>query len=349
MAPADFPAKGRILVRLPNFLGDVLFCTPSLAALRRRRPGLSLTALVKPGVKAVVEAMPFFEEVRVLRGTGPSQTLAEARALRREAFDGALVFPKGFREALLPALARIPVRAGLATDRRSPFLTHPVPFGRAEWHLHHVEQFARVLGPLGVCLEGEGLFFPVSGEDRRKAEELLGAHGVARPYVVLHPGASKPARAWREERFAAVAEGLRLRRGVSVVLTGTEGEGELCRRIASAVPGATDLSGRTPVGVLAALIEGAALFLGNDSGPMHIAAAVGTPVAAVFGPGAPHKTRPWLPPEKHRCLWAALPCSPCRQAFWKECRPSPAGKPPCLEALSAEAVLRACLDLLGGA
>lgn len=346
MAPADLPANGRILVRLPNFLGDVLFCTPALAALRRGRPDLSLTALVKPKVKGVVEAMPFFSEVRVLRGTGPPETVAEAAALRREAFDGTLVFPKGFREALLPALARIPVRVGLATDRRAPLLTHPVPFGRAEWHLHHVEQFALVLGPLGLRLQGEGLFFPVSGEDRRGAERLLADHGVARPYVVLHPGASKTARAWKEEGFVAVAKALGGRGGTAVVLTGTEEEGELCRRIAAAVPGAKDLSGRTPVGVLAALLEGAALLLGNDSGPMHLAAAVGTPVVAVFGPGSPGKTRPWLPPEKHRCLWAALPCSPCRQAFWRECRPSPAGKPPCLEGIHPDAVLGACMELI---
>ncbi len=345
MATAEFPPRARILVRLPNFLGDVLFCTPALQALRRERPDLLLTALVKPGVKGVVEAMPFFTEVRVLGGTGPRETLAEARALRRMGFDGALVFPKGFREALLTALGRIPVRIGLATDRRSPFLTHPVPFGEAEWHLHHVEQFARVLMPLGVGLHGEGLFFPVSDKDRREAEDLLLARAVDGPYVVLHPGASKPERAWREEGFVAVAAGIRTRSGAAVVVTGTEGERELCRRIAAA--GAVDLSGRTPVGVLAALLERAALFVGNDSGPMHLAAAVGTPVAAVFGPGSPAKTRPWLPPEKVRCLWAALPCSPCRQAFWEECRPSSAGKPPCLTAVSEEAVLRACLQLLG--
>lgn len=345
MVLADVPTRGRFLVRLPNFLGDVLFCTPSLKALRRERPGLSLTALVKPGVQGVVKAMPFFEKVLVLRGTGPVETLAEARALRREAFDGVLVFPKGFREALLPALARIPLRVGLATDGRSRFLTHPVPFGRAEWHLHHVEQFARVLGPLGVGLQGEGLFFPVSAEDRRRAQDLLRSHGVFRPYVVLHPGASKPARAWKEEGFAAAAQGLRAR-GAAVILTGSPQEGGLCRRIAAAVPGTVDLSGRTPVPVLAALLEGAALFLGNDSGPMHLAAAVDTPIVAVFGPGSPSKTRPWTAPERARCLWAALPCSPCRQAFWKECRPSPDGKPPCLTAVSKEAVLRACLELL---
>lgn len=346
MQAVDLPKGGRLLVRLPNFLGDVLFCTPALRALRRARPDLSLTALVKPGVKGVVQAMPFFEEVRVLRGTGPSETLAEALSLRRSAFEGALIFPKGFREALLGALAGIPVRIGLATDRRSPLLTHPVPFGESEWHLHHVEQFALLLTPLGLALGGESPFFPVAGRDRGEAAELLRACGVQGPYVVLHAGASKPERAWGEERFAWVARGLAGAGGPRVVLTGSEGEKELCARIAAAVPGAVDLSGRTPTGVLAALLEGAVLFLGNDSGPMHLAAAVGTPVAAVFGPGSPEKTRPWLPPEKHRCVWAALPCSPCRQAFWRECRPSPAGKPPCLEAVSPEAVLRACDELL---
>jgi ADP-heptose:LPS heptosyltransferase len=79
---------------------------------------------------------------------------------------------------------------------------------------------------------------------------------------------------------------------------------------------------------------------------MHVAAAVGAPVVAVFGPGAPHKTRPYLPANRLRVVYADLPCSPCRQSFWKDCDPSPEGKPPCLEAVSPDAVFRVCMDLL---
>jgi ADP-heptose:LPS heptosyltransferase len=80
---------------------------------------------------------------------------------------------------------------------------------------------------------------------------------------------------------------------------------------------------------------------------MHVAAAVGTRVAAVFGPGAPHKTAPFLPAGRFRVVYAGLPCSPCRQAFWRDCSPSFSGKPPCLEGVIEDALLHACLELVG--
>lgn len=344
---AELPRDGRVLVRLPNWLGDVILCTPALRALSQARQDLRLTALVKRQARVAVEGLPGIAEVLDLPGTSVGDTWRFARELRRASFDAALVFPKGFREALLVWLARVPLRAGLRTDRRSLLLTHPVPFTEEDWHLHHARQFAKVLSPFGVQLAGEGLEFPVSVQDRSEAARVLSGAGLAGSrFAAFHISASKPPRAWHAARFGKVAQALRAHAGVVPVLLGVPEDSLVHVAFREQCPGAVDLAGKTTLRGMAAVLERAALFVGNDSGPMHVAAAVGARIVAVFGPGAPHKTAPYLPEERCRVVYSALPCSPCRQAFWQECRPSGDGKPPCLEGVHPEAVLSACLELL---
>jgi heptosyltransferase II len=342
----ELPQGAKVLLRLPNWLGDVVLCTPALAALRAARPDLELHALVKPSVRAAVEGLPGLASVRLLRRTDGRGTWSEARALRREGFAAALVFPKGFREALLVRLAGIPVRAGLDTDRRAFLLTHAVSFTREHWHLHHARQFAMVLGPLGIALGAEGLSFPLSQTDRQEASSVLAETGIAGPFAAFHITASKAPRAWHAARFGAVAAALEREHGLRTVFVGAPADAAVHREAMDACPSAVDLAGRTSLRGMAAVLERSALFVGNDSGPMHVAAAVGAKVVAVFGPGAPWKTAPYVPPERHRVVYAAFPCSPCRQAFFRDCKPSAAMKPPCLEAISPEIVLGACGELL---
>lgn len=347
---AKLPPGGRVLVRLPNWLGDVVLCTPALKALREARPDLRVTALVKPQARVAVEGLPGIAEVLELPGTTAGATWRMARRLRALGFDAALVFPKGFREALLVRLAHIPLRAGLDTDHRSILLTHPVPFTGEDWHLHHARQFAKVLSPFGVQLADEGPEFPVSGDDRAEASRVLKEAGVGGGrFAAFHISASKPPRAWHAERFGQVGRALQREAGLVPVLLGAPADALVHVAFREACRGAVDLAGKTTLRGMAAVLERASLFVGNDSGPMHVAAAVGVPVVAVFGPGAPHKTAPYTPGGRCRVVYAALPCSPCRQAFWQECRPSAAGKPPCLEAVHPDAVLAACLDLVGQA
>ncbi len=339
-------AGRRALVRLPNWIGDLLFCTPALSALKASHPGLHLTALAKAKVLAAAEALPFFDEVRTLRGTGIAGTLHEARALSGERFDSAIVFPKGFREALLVRLAGIPVRIGLDTDHRRFLLSHPVAFSGKDWKAHHVKQFAKVLEPLGIKLGNEGLTLPVSAEWRNEARRLLSGAGVVEPFVVFHTTASKAERAWHSERFGEMAARLERETNLRPVLLGTRAERHLHEGFVARCPSAVDLAGETTFGGMVALIAKSALFVGNDSGPMHVAAAVETPLVAIFGPGAPVKTAPYTSKVPFRVVYADLPCSPCRQSFWKDCSPTPSGKPPCLEAVSSSAVFRACLEVL---
>ena len=346
MAPVELPRGGRVLLRLPNWLGDVVLCSPGVAALRKARPDLALTALVKPSARAAAEGLEGLGAVLTLSGDSPGEVLSDARRLREGRFDAAVIFPKGLREALLAWRAGIPVRTGLATDHRSALLTHPVAFDREAWHLHHARQFASVLGPLGVVPGSYAPAFAVSADGEEEADAVLAKHGVGGAFAVFHVAASKAPRAWHGERFGRVAAGLREEAGLLPVLVGTSAERSQHAALLAACPGAVDLAGETTLMGMAGVLRRARLFVGNDSGPMHVAAAVGTPVAAVFGPGAAHKTAPQVPGSRIRVVSADLPCSPCRQAFWKECRPGASGKPPCLEGVSAGAVLAASLDLL---
>ena len=344
---AELPREGQVLARLPNWLGDVILCTPALKALRRARPDLRVTALVKPQSRGAAARLPGIADVIELPGTSTGATWRFARELGRLGFDAAILFPKGFREALLARLARIPLRAGLDTDRRSLLLTHPVPFTQEDWHLHHAQQFAKVLTPFGIELSDEGLEFPVTQEDGAEAAGALQESGIGNGrFAAFHIAASKPPRAWHADRFGRVAKALRERAGLAPVLLGVPADTLVHVAFREACPGTVDLSGKISLGGMAAVLKRAELFVGNDSGPMHVAAAVGAKVVTVFGPGAPHKTAPYVPEGRCRVVYAALPCSPCRQAFWEECRPSPSGKPPCLEGVHPSAVLDACLELL---
>ncbi|MCI4397893.1 MAG: lipopolysaccharide heptosyltransferase II [Acidobacteria bacterium] len=344
---AALAEKAKVLVRLPNWLGDIILCTPSLKAISTARPGWELTALVKPGLKDVVRTLPGIADVEVTGGTTLQAVRQQAKDLKRARFDAAIIFPKGFREALLARLAGIPVRCGLSTDHRSFLLTHPVPFTKEDWHLHHAKQFAKTLLPFGVTIDNEPLSFPLTDDDNALAEKVLSEAGLlGKPFAVFHIGASKPPRAWHAERFGEVGKAILERKGLTPVLVGGPGDDGAHAPFREVCPKAVDLAGKTSLRSMAAVVSRAALFVGNDSGPMHVAAAVGVPVVAVFGPGAPHKTEPYLPSARFRVIYASLPCSPCRQAFWQECQPSKALKPPCLEAISPEAVLLSCEKLL---
>lgn len=347
MRQAELPPGAEVLVRLPNWLGDVVLCTPALGALAAARPDLRLTALVKPPLAGAVRTLPGIARVVEVEGTSAGAVWRQARALRGMGFSAALLFPKGLREALLARLAGIPVRVGLDTDRRGFLLSHAVAFTEQDWRGHHVLQFGQVLSPLGLEVAGQPTCFPLTAEDRAEAEGVLSAAGLlGRSFAAFHVAASKAPRAYHPERFGEVAAGLQSRRDLVPVLLGSAADRPVHETLRVRCPGAVDLAGKTSLRGMAAVLERAALFVGNDSGPMHLAGALGTPVVSVFGPGDPAKTAPWGMGDRLRVVYAALPCSPCRQAFWRECDPAPSGKPACLEAVAPSTVLEAALDLL---
>jgi lipopolysaccharide heptosyltransferase II len=327
--------------------------SPALHALRRRFTNARIVVLARPHVVPALEGSDDIDEIIVYdvpgRHGGLTGWLRLASELRRRSFDLAVLFQKAFDAAALALAAGIPRRYGYATDKRRWLLTDPIPENDAVRARHHARVFLDLSAAAGANASCFDLRFPLSPADRERAARTLEAAGVGagEPLVSVHAGASKRPRAWHPDRFGQLArEAVRLTGGRAMVL-GATGDASVARRVADTFgEGIIDLTGRTTLREMAAVFERSCLFLGSDSGPMHIAAAVGTPVLAVFGPGTPSKTAPFVDPSRYEVLTRRFPCSPCRQAFFCECESAPSGKPYCIEEISVSQAVEAVGRLL---
>ena len=349
------PAPGdvrRILIRANNWIGDVVMISPAVRAIREHFRGARIAILAKRWVLEAVRGAPFYDDLIEFdddrRHRGLAGRLRLAAALRRERFDLAVLFQKAFEAAFLAFAAAARRRIGYATDARSPLLTDALPLPPPR--THHVEAFLGIARALGCPIADAHPTFHIGPEAAGAADGLLERARLVGhvPLVAIHPGASKAPRAWHAERFGRLARGLIERAGARVILLGGPGEGSLLEAVAGAAPGAGTMvpDPRTPLGVSAALLARCHLFVGNDSGPMHLAAALGVPTLALFGPGDPRCTAPHPARAPVTVLSRRYPCSPCRQDFFRECPPGPAGKPFCLEEIGTEEVEAAALELL---
>jgi heptosyltransferase-2 len=332
--------------------------SPALRSLRQGFPGARLEILARASVAGAYCGHPLVDDVVVEerrsgshRHEGLRGAFRLAAELRHRGYDLAVILPKSVGAALAPALARIPVRVGYATQGRKLLLTHPVPLPPGSESMHHVEFFLEPARYLGCPDQDRSLLFPISQEDARQVDRFLEERGLgegrgAAALVALHPGASRPERAWPPERFASVAKELGLAGARVVVLGALPDRGAARVVLEAAGEAGVDAVGFGGIGWMAALVQRCDLFVGNDSGPMHVAAAVGTPTVSVFGPGAPGKTAPYVPEDRRREVTRSYPCSPCRQDFFRECDPAPSGVPWCLESVTAAEVMQAVHDLL---
>jgi len=337
----------RILLRATNWLGDVVMISPAVALLRGAYPKARLTMLTKAHLADLYAGHRDLDEVITYdpkeAHRGLSGRIRLAGELRRGNYDWAVIFPKGFEAALAPALARIPVRAGWATDRRGFLLTHSVPETAEDFFLHHSEYFARPLRKLGLTGKLPQPHFPLDEAHRIEGKKRVTS--LPHPLVVFHPAASIAPRQWGTDRFITLGKALH-EKGCGIALIGAPAEAAQAQAIATAVPGALNLAGKTTLKEMAGVIAAADLFVGNDSGPLHIAAALGINTVAIFGAGHPGKTAPLPNGADVVTLHAGLACSPCKQKFWRECDPLPSGRPACLESISASTAIAAAVRLL---
>ena len=352
MTPIDPAAVRRILIRVNNWIGDVVMISPAVRAIRAHFREARIAILAKSWVLETLSGDPFYDDLIEYddagRHRGAAGRLRLAANLRQRRFDLAILFQKAFDAAALAFLAGARRRVGYATDGRSWLLTHALPLPPPE--THHVETFLGIARALGCPIADPYPSFHLRDEDRRQAAVILDRAGLAGQalLVAAHPGASKEPRAWHPDRFADLGRRLAGNHAARLILLGSPGERRLLERIAGGIPRdgafipAPDLSMKTT----GALIERCHLFVGNDSGPMHVAAALGVPTVAIFGPGTPRRTSPVSARGRVEAISKDYPCSPCRQDFFRECPPSPAGRPFCLEEISVEEVERAALELL---
>jgi heptosyltransferase-2 len=342
----------RILLISPNWVGDTLLMTPALAGLRRHYPKARITAVVTPWTEPLLAHNTAVDELIVYDPKGKQRSWVDrlrfASELRRIGFDTAILFPNSFHAALIAYLARIPKRVGYNTDGRGILLTRSVPLDKDSKRKHIVEYYLDIIRALGVEVTARGLCLNLCPADEQFAEQFLISEGIdsAQPLVAIHPGAVKPEKRWSAKRFAEVAKIMIAQYGAYVILLGSSTEQELLQHISRLITFSRVLIPEgTSLTQTAALIKRCQLFIGNDSGLMHVAAALGIPVVAVFGPGTPVTTAPWMDKELYRVVLKEFDCRPCRQRFFTECTASPQGKPPCLEAVTTEQVLTAIDEL----
>jgi ADP-heptose:LPS heptosyltransferase len=328
-------------------LGDLLCVVPALRALRRAFPQARVTLIGLPWARSFTArfgryldaflpfpGFPGFPEQPCDLGAVPSFL----RAAQARRFDLVLQL-HGSGALSNPLVMLLGARRAAGYRRLGDYCPDPERFFAWRPHEHEIERYLELLRRLGVPAADTALEFPLSDEDR--AELAAAARATALPrrdYACVHPGAQLPSRRWPPERFAAVADALAAD-GLEVVLTGVAGEAELTRRVARAMRApALDLAGKTSLGGVAALIDGARLLVSNDTGVAHVAAARRTPTVRICCGGDPHRWAP-LDPSLHRVLHHPVECRPCAYAI------CPKGHP-CAHGVSAEQAVAAARALL---
>jgi heptosyltransferase-2 len=315
---APLPLIDRLVVRPPNWLGDAVLALPAMTAVRRAFPAAHLAVAAPPAVAALFREDTGVEPDEVLEL--PSEARAIEDALARGQFELGVLFPNSFRSAWILRRAGIKERWGVARSARGWLLTRRGPRPRLPaGDRHQATYYRAVARGLGLACGDEDPVVAVSEASQRAADALLERAGVdaSAPLVGLAPGAAYgEAKQWPPARVAEMAARLVRDAGATCVVVGAAHDRETARAIESwlraeapdALPRVMDLVGRTSIGALAGIVARTRVFVSNDSGAMHLAAAVGRPVVALFGPTDERATRPL---GDHDVLTASAFCRPC--------------------------------------
>jgi ADP-heptose:LPS heptosyltransferase len=296
-----------LLIRLRR-IGDIILTTPAVRALRTALPRAELVYVVEEPYRKLVEGNPDIDRVvAVPKGASRREFLALARVLRKEGFDAVLDFHGGPRASLLALLSGAKIKAGYAVKYRGFLYDVRVPRAPKQGRIHSVANHVNLVRALGVAVgEIPGLVLP------RGRAPVLGLQDRG-PFVVLHIGAGNRFRYWGTDNLARLVRLLGEAPGGRVALIGGAEDKAAEAEILGKVPGTLSFVGALDLAETAELIRQSAVFVGPDSGPMHIAAAVGTPVVAWFGPTVPANFAPWKPAGGARIIEKDLDCRPCRQ------------------------------------
>ena len=346
-------ARHLLAVRL-DAVGDVLMTTPALRALKRARRGRRLTLLTSPAGAAIARLVPEIDDVIVYQApwmkasqrlTNASGDFAMIRELQALAADGAVIFTvysqNPLPAAMLCYLAEIPRRLAYCRENPYQLLTDWIP--ESEPHSlvrHEVRRQLDLAAEVGAHADDARLSLRIPTPAYARAEAFLAAAGIGRrtPWTIIHPGASAPSRRYPADAFAQVARRLVRNHGWQVVFTGSPAEVALVEhiRVLAGVP-THSAAGRLDLAGVGALIDRAPLIIANNTGPAHMAAALGTPVVDLYAlTNLQHM--PWM--VEHRVLYHEVPCKNCYKSI------CPQGHHDCLRRVSPSAVVVAALELV---
>jgi heptosyltransferase-2 len=338
----------KILIRAPNWVGDAVMAIPALETIRKTRADAEISLLARPAVADLLAGQPFIDRVLPYeyRGRhagvfGREKLVGE---LRKENFDVALLLQNAFEAAWLAWRADIPERIGYARDARSPFLTHAVRVPREGQRPNHESQYYLELllgaGWIETVPEIPPIRLSIPESARTATESLLRKSGARENAwrCAIAPGASYgAAKCWPPERFAQLADRLISESDADVIFFGTPAEKDIAARIRSTMNSrAISLVGETSMRDLAALFSCCSVFIGNDSGAMHVGAAAGLPVIGIFGPTDPQGTAPVT--GQFALIRESVSCSPC---FLRRCPVDHR----CMTRISVDSVFSAAMQM----
>jgi len=341
------PRYKRILVVRTDRIGDLLLSTPVIHALRQKYPQAYISMMVAPHAKDIIEGNPYLDEIIVYDKDGKHKSWLRsfkfAGRIKKKKFDLALILHPTNRVHLLTFLAGIPERLGY--NRKIGFLlTRKREHTKQEGKKHEAEYNLDLLSDLGITGNARDLFMPVRNESELWVKDLFVKQGIKDTDKILavNPGASCPSKVWPAERFAQVAEKLAGRYNFKILILAGPKDMHLADKVAQGIKvKAINLAGKTSVSQLASILKRCALFISNDSGPVHIASALGTPVISIFGrnqPGlSPQRWGPLGGRSKH--LHKEVGCILC---LAHNCVKEFA----CLKAISVEDVVKAAEEIL---
>jgi len=340
----------RILVKAPNWLGDAVMALPTIKGLRSLFPESHIAVLVKSDLQdlflheADVNEVIAYESKRNLKRLYIEYKML--RQIRRKGFDLAVIMPRSFHSALIGFLSKIPNRIGYSSDARSKLLTQTMPRTEAILKVHRVHYFMNLLNLWNKPIPFSSPRITIPKDIKKWADAEL-SHQKEHQVIGFNPGATYgSAKCWPAERFAQLGRELIEKKKAWIILFGAPAEGRLNAAIAAQInhPSVLNYTGRTSITQLAGLLSHCKCLVTNDTGTMHVAAAVRTPVVAIFGP-TDHVTTPPFPiasgqvSNEHTLIRHEVECSPCLK------RTCPTDHK-CMNLVSVEEIYKACIKYL---
>lgn len=312
----DRTLMSTLIIKLPNWLGDILFSMDLLYSLAPHFKKIGLCTSDQHASLFEIFPIPNSEVIEYKSDSWPYLERESILGISRFQADSGLLLPNSFGSALLFKYAGVKRIYGYNTEHRNFLLKRSLP--KPAFTVHQTEYYLNLLK----------LF------DIQAAEYPQPRFSQRQPLLVIHPGSSKRERAWHLERFLNVADHFQKKGWEVGIVSGEPLPG--CNFPVHVQPSMKDF---------ADMLMKCSLFIGNDSGPLHLAQQCGAPVVGIYGPGDPLITGP-RPISPARVIYHNFPCSPCRQKFFHECDPSPSYKPYCIETISSAEVIRAAEQLV---